>query len=131
MGAGAWTGGPGGAGFQAFQTKICGLCTRLAEALIFPSLEEGFGWPVLEAQACGCAVFATGRAPMTELGGDAAVYFDPGDVEGAARAIAEGLQGREAMVAAGLENVRRFNVGAMIDGYVDAYQKVIAADKKA
>ncbi len=40
-----------------------------AEALLFPSLAEGFGWPVAEAQACGCPVVTSNRAPMTEVGG--------------------------------------------------------------
>ena len=60
----------------------------LSAGLLFPSLQEGFGWPVLEAQSCGCPVFATGRKPMTELGGDAAVYFDPADVDAAAASSA-------------------------------------------
>jgi len=48
-----------------------------AQALIFPSLDEGFGWPVLEALSLGCPVFATHREPFTEVGGDAAEYIDP------------------------------------------------------
>jgi glycosyltransferase involved in cell wall biosynthesis len=98
----------------------------LAEGLIFPSLQEGFGWPVLEAQSCGCPVFATGRAPMTELGGDAAVYFDPTDIASAAKIIAQALERRAAICEDGLENVKRFTVQHMIDGYVRAYEKVAA-----
>jgi glycosyltransferase involved in cell wall biosynthesis len=40
-----------------------------AAALLFPSLAEGFGWPVLEALACGCAVVTTAAPPMTTVGG--------------------------------------------------------------
>ena len=58
-----------------------------ADALIFPSLQEGFGWPIAEAQACGCPVFTTNRPPMTEVGADAAAYFDPDDPERAARSL--------------------------------------------
>ena len=47
----------------------------LARALIFPSIAEGFGWPIAEAMACGCPVITTGEAPMTEVGGDAAIYL--------------------------------------------------------
>jgi glycosyltransferase involved in cell wall biosynthesis len=46
-----------------------------AQALLFPSWMEGFGWPVLEALACGCPVITTNRQPMTEVGGDAALYI--------------------------------------------------------
>ena len=96
----------------------------LAEGLIFPSFQEGFGWPVLEAQACGCAVFASNRAPMTELGADAAVYFDPEDTDGAATSIAGALAGRPAMTERGLRNVRRFSVDGMIEAYLGAYARV-------
>ena len=68
---------------------VCGLnnaqvraAYNLARALVFPSLEEGFGWPPLEAMACGTPVMTTRQAPMTEVGGDAVVYLDrmPADV---------------------------------------------------
>jgi glycosyltransferase involved in cell wall biosynthesis len=48
-----------------------------AAGLLFPSHYEGFGWPILEALACGCSVFTTDRAPMSEVGGSAAVYLPP------------------------------------------------------
>jgi len=101
----------------------------LAEGLIFPSLQEGFGWPVLEAQACGCPVFATGRAPMTEVGGAAAVYIDPSDATGAAEVIARALKDQEAIRQSGLTNVLRFGVAQMIEGYMGAYEKVANTQK--
>ncbi len=42
-----------------------------------PSLEEGFGIPILEAMACSCPVISSNAASLPEVGGDAAVYFDP------------------------------------------------------
>ena len=56
--------------------QLCALYSR-AEALLFPSLKEGFGWPIIEAQACGCPVITSDRPPMSRLGGPAALLADP------------------------------------------------------
>jgi glycosyltransferase involved in cell wall biosynthesis len=50
-----------------------------AEALVFPSLYEGFGLPVLEAMACGCPVISSNAASLPEVCADAAIFFDPHD----------------------------------------------------
>ena len=46
-----------------------------AEALIFPSLGEGFGWPIIEAMACSCLVVTTDLPPMNEIAGDFSLYL--------------------------------------------------------
>lgn len=96
----------------------------MAEALLFPSLQEGFGWPIAEAQACGCPVVTTGRPPMTEVGGEAAIYINPADPAGAAGRIAAALTERERWRSTGLENAARFSSEAMIDGYLRSYTAV-------
>jgi len=58
-----------------------------ARALVFPSLYEGFGLPVLEAMACGCPVICSNTASLPEVAGDAALLVDPHDVEELADAI--------------------------------------------
>lgn len=52
---------------------------RNAIALVFPSLHEGFGFPVLEAMACGTPVITSATTALPEVGGDAALYVDPYD----------------------------------------------------
>jgi len=50
---------------------------RRAAAFVFPSLNEGFGLPILEAFSCGCPVICSNTSSLPEIGGDAAEYFDP------------------------------------------------------
>lgn len=59
---------------------------RRASALVFPSLYEGFGQPVLEALACACPVACSDLPPLREVAGDSAAYFDPLDPESIASA---------------------------------------------
>jgi glycosyltransferase involved in cell wall biosynthesis len=107
----------------------------LAQVFLFPSLEEGFGWPIAEAMACGCPVITTDQAPMTEVGGDAAIYIPrkPSrvDAETWATKCSNTLQGvldlpsplRHAQTVKGFNNVSRFNVKMTMDAYEAAYRK--------
>ncbi len=52
----------------------------MAEVFVYPSLYEGFGLPVLEAMACGTAVITSNVSSLPEVGGEAALYFDPKDI---------------------------------------------------
>lgn len=97
----------------------------LADALIFPSLHEGFGWPILEAQASGCPVFTSNRPPMTDVGGSGAVYFDPECETQAAQRIAAGLNHAQSLRDAGFRNMTRFSVDRMVRGYLTAYHSLI------
>jgi glycosyltransferase involved in cell wall biosynthesis len=84
---------------------------RLADALVFPSLLEGFGLPALEAMACGTAVAASNRGSLPEVVGDAGRTFDPTSVDDLVAALNELLDdepGRTRRAAAGLERSRRF-----------------------
>jgi glycosyltransferase involved in cell wall biosynthesis len=93
-----------------------------AEALLFPSLQEGFGWPVVEAQACGCPVVTTNRPPMNDVGGPAAIYIDPANPVDAAGKIASDLAECERWRRKGLENAVRFSMSAMLKGYLKLYR---------
>jgi glycosyltransferase involved in cell wall biosynthesis len=110
----------------------------LARALIFPSLEEGFGWPLIEAQACGCPVITTDAPPMNEVAGGSAVYIprlhressiDTWAVHGASAL-------RELLNEADMDKLRRrengfiwanlFEPERAIDSYLRVYREVLA-----
>ncbi|EIC07900.1 glycosyl transferase group 1 [Microbacterium laevaniformans OR221] len=84
---------------------------REAVALIFPSRYEGFGLPIVEAQAIGCPVIAASTSSLPEVGGDAALYFEP-DAPAVAVALAEALSRdpslRRGVVQRGLANAARY-----------------------
>jgi glycosyltransferase involved in cell wall biosynthesis len=82
------------------QVRFLGYCDRgdlpalyrQAGCLVFPSLFEGFGMPVLEAMACGCPVVCSNTTSLPEIAGDAALLVDPEDPEAIAAAIAAVLR---------------------------------------
>ena len=85
---------------------------RGARLLAFPSLHEGFGLPILEAQACGTPVVCSMTSSMPEVAGDAALFVDPLDVDAIAGAIERALSDRalcDKLIAHGFENVKRFS----------------------
>jgi len=98
---------------------LCALYS-LAHAFVFPSLSEGFGWPLIEAQACGVPVIASASDPLPEVSGGAALHAHPHD----APAFASALQNlaveavRKSLVEQGLKNARRFDLATMTDGYL-------------
>lgn len=83
-----------------------------AEAFLFPSFFEGFGFPPLEAQSYGCPVVASDRASLPEILGGSALYAGPWNAAGladAAESILKSPAERDRLVAAGHENIKRFD----------------------
>ena len=83
-----------------------------ALAFVFPSLYEGFGLPVLEAQTCGCPVITSATSSLPEVAGDAALLVDPGDTAAIAaqmQRVATDSALRAALAERGFANVRRFS----------------------
>jgi glycosyltransferase involved in cell wall biosynthesis len=92
-------------------------------AFIFPSFSEGFGWPLIEAQACGTPVIATHIEPLPEVGGDGALYADPYKPQEFAKAflMLRDNDFRFELIERGLENSKRFEVEKMIQAYLELH----------
>jgi glycosyltransferase involved in cell wall biosynthesis len=98
-----------------------------AQALLFPSFEEGFGWPILEAQACGCAVITSERSPMMDVAGGAAILIDPEDAGSAATVIAKRAGELDTLRRAGLANVRGYSMDNTMHRYCRVYEELVSA----
>jgi len=98
-----------------------------AVVLLFPSLHENFGFPIVEAMACGCPVVASNAYAIPEIVGNAVILCDPYDYNCFAGAILKILsdpQTREELVKRGLERAKLFNWDVHIDRIVDVYSRV-------
>ncbi|HEX4156042.1 MAG TPA: glycosyltransferase family 1 protein [Acidobacteriaceae bacterium] len=97
-----------------------------ASLLLFASLYEGFGWPILEAQTLGCPVATSNREPMSEVAGGAAILVDPENPEAAAAAIAAAWPQCARLREAGLRNVARFSSEQLIAEYETFFREGVA-----
>jgi len=103
---------------------------QAANVLLFPSLEEGFGLPVLEAMASGLPVVASNTSSLPEVGGDAVLYIDPHNprdiAEKVERAV-EDLKMRETLIARGLARARTFTWRRTAEQTCAVYDEVFAS----
>ena len=101
-----------------------------AEALVFPSLGEGFGLPIVEAMACGCPVVTSNLSSMPEVAGDAALLVDPHDVASIAQALRSLLRDpalRAALVARGSARAARYTWDEAARGTLRVYEQAMDA----
>ncbi|MFN8035216.1 MAG: glycosyltransferase family 1 protein [Acidimicrobiia bacterium] len=101
---------------------------RRAAAVVYPSLEEGFGLPALEAMACGTPLVSTSGSSIEEVVGPAGVLVPPGDADALAVAIERVLSDRALAArlrADGPERARRYNWEATAAGHLDAYRTAV------
>jgi glycosyltransferase involved in cell wall biosynthesis len=108
-----------------------------SRALLFPSLAEGFGWPLIEAQACGCPVITTDEPPMNEVAGPTATYLprlqataDIADwaLQGASalqKLLAESPFEQVRRKELGISWAKRFDAERAIEQYLAIYQRIL------
>jgi glycosyltransferase involved in cell wall biosynthesis len=123
--------------FNNLESRILQAAYSMADALLFPSLAEGFGWPLIEAQACGCPVLTTDEAPMNEVGGDAAEYLPrleaSGDIDAwasnGARQLIKMLsrtpEEKRQSADRGVAWSAHFSVDKAISSYLTIYERVL------
>jgi glycosyltransferase involved in cell wall biosynthesis len=113
-----------------------------ATVFLFPSLAEGFGWPIAEAMASGCPVITTNEAPMTEVAGDAgfliprrpiekerAIVWAQNAAKTVNRVVTLSEEEHRAVVVAGILNAKRFDPNVALDRIEAVYKRILNTPK--
>ncbi len=98
-----------------------------AECLVLPSLYEGFGFPPLEAMACGCPVITSDSSSLPEVAGEAAIKVPPHDIEGLAEALEKVLTDKElkkSLIAKGKAQAVKFSWEQTAKKTLEVYNEI-------
>ena len=97
-----------------------------AVALLYPSRFEGFGWPIIEAQACGCPVICSTAGPLPEAAGQAGLFHPVEDEEGFAADLLRLTEPAERAKWSekSLRNAESFSARKMVTGYIEIYRRL-------
>jgi glycosyltransferase involved in cell wall biosynthesis len=101
---------------------------RGASAFVFPSLAEGFGFPPLEAMACGCPVVTSAAASLPQVCGNAALIVDPQSPESIAEGLLEVLNNaglRSQLIAEGFRRVAELTWKKTADAHLQLFERVL------
>jgi glycosyltransferase involved in cell wall biosynthesis len=104
---------------------------KLSDLLLFSSTYEGFGLPIIEAQANGIPVVSSNYGAMAEICGGSACLVDPSDVESIFRGLKQVIEDknyREYLIKEGFKNIKRFDKNKIAKQYLNLYQDLNASD---
>lgn len=96
-----------------------------AKALVYPSIHEGFGLPILEAFSCKCPVVTSNCSSMPEVAGDAAILVDPKDERSIAEGINSAFKVRQKLISKGTKRAREFSWEKTAKLTLDVYRQVL------
>lgn len=101
---------------------------KYADAFVYPSYYEGFGFPPLEAMNCGCPVFASSAGSVSEIVGDAALLFNPSDLDemiSKLEMLLESTDLRKNLIEKGMERVKMFSWETCVKEHYKFYNELI------
>lgn len=99
-----------------------------AKCFVMPSLEEGFGIPLLEAMACGCPVVSSYAGSLPEVGGDACLYFNPKESSDMVKKISQVLDNeelRQQLTQKGLNRYKQFSWQKLAKETLEVYRQCV------
>jgi glycosyltransferase involved in cell wall biosynthesis len=127
---------------SGLKDEVVRLAYAAASLLLFPSLAEGFGWPIAEAMASGCPVITTNEAPMSEVAGNAGFLISKRPVDEkrveawaieAAKVVEEIVslptESRKDVIEAGILNAKRFDTEDALNKIEAIYRKICVANQ--
>ncbi len=106
--------------------ELLNLLYNQCDAFIFPSLSEGFGWPIIEAQTCGAPVICSNIEPLPEIGGNGVITanpFDELDFVNSFLSLNDSLL-RDNLIQKGFENSQKYTTKKMLNNYIDFYKTI-------
>lgn len=95
------------------------------DIVVFASLYEGFGVPIIEGQACGKPIVTSNIPPMTEVAGDSCVLVDPESVLSIRNGVIEAILNHEKYEKMSKDNVKRFSAESRAEKYISVYKSII------
>lgn len=103
------------------------LLYNCCEAFIFPSFSEGFGWPIIEAQACGAPVICSNINPFIEITHGSALLANPHDVIEFKNQLLQldNISYRNKLIANGISNSRNYTIEKMVGAYKNYYEEIL------